>query len=35
MQLGFTSLATLDTSVLVAVKTGGAERAWTPCEARA
>lgn len=32
-QLGFTSLATLDTSVLVADKTGGAERAWTPCKA--
>lgn len=29
VQLGFTSLATLDTSLLVAVQTGGAETAWT------
>lgn len=33
VQLGFTSLVTLDTSLLVAVKTGGAETAWTLCEA--
>lgn len=33
VQLGFTSLATLDLSLLVGVKTGGAETAWTLCEA--
>lgn len=33
VQLGFTCLATLDTSLLVAIKTGGAETAWTLCEA--
>ncbi|KAF2983544.1 hypothetical protein EK904_005737 [Melospiza melodia maxima] len=31
--VGLTSLATLDTSLLVAVKAGGAETAWTLCEA--
>lgn len=33
VKLGFTSLATLDTSLLVAVKTGGAETVWTLGEA--
>lgn len=33
VKLVFTSLATLDTSLLVAVKTGDTETAWSLCEA--